>query len=1100
MASNLFNSIIAGLFGTKAQKDQKALLPYVDQINAETETFKSYTNDELRARGAALRQEAREAIRPLQEEIATIKERLDREELSMEEREKQFHRIDQLEKEIGEQVEVVLNRILPPTFALVRETARRFAEHEEIEVTASEFDRKLAGQGKDFLRIDGDKAIYVNHWQAGGSPVTWDMVHYDVQLMGGVVLHQGKIAEMSTGEGKTLVATLPVFLNALPGLGVHVVTVNDYLARRDSQWMGPIYMFHGLSVDCIDLHEPNSAERRQAYEADITFGTNNEFGFDYLRDNMAFSPEGLVQRQHNYAIVDEVDSVLIDDARTPLIISGPTSRSNDQMFEEFRPEVEMLVNAQQKLVTQQLAEAKKLVAEGKNDEGGKLLLRAFKGLPKYKPLIKFESEPGVKNLRLKTENFYMQENSKNMHLITDDLFFVIDEKSNSVELTDKGIDMLSNRASDPHFFILPDIGSEIAELEHREGTADEKARAREELMRQYSEKAERLHTIQQLLRAYAMFERDVEYVIADNQVKIVDEQTGRVLEGRRYSDGLHQAIEAKEHVKVEAATQTFATVTLQNYFRMYRKLAGMTGTAETEAGELWDIYKLDVVVIPTNKPVVRADNDDLIYKTAREKFAAVIDEIERLVAQGRPVLVGTTSVEISEMLSRMLKFRKITHNVLNAKQHQREAEIVAMAGKPGTVTIATNMAGRGTDIKLTPETREAGGLAIIGTERHESRRVDRQLRGRSGRQGDPGSSAFYVSLEDNLLRLFGSDRLAKMMDRLGHKEGDVIQHPWISKSIERAQRKVEQNNFGIRKRLLEYDDVMNMQRERIYSRRRHALHGERLEEDIADMIASVAAEMAADYAQLGDYHEFSEAVMRNFAMVNTISEEEYMKANEPELRELIEKMVWDRYTLRMRTIAQRALPVFRNVIDEHGDRYENILVPISDGRRNLQIPINLRKAIETDGRELVKGIARSIILLEIDDHWQQHLLAMDELKQSVQNASYEQKDPLIIYKFEGYGLFEKMMSALNMDIVQLLLKAHLPTAQEDGGSVQEAPAKRVQPSRQQHLQTGRSEVQANRTSERSNTPIRNETKIGRNDPCPCGSGKKYKHCCGKHEA
>ncbi len=1100
MASNLFNSIIAGLFGTKAQKDQKALLPYVDQINAETETFKSYTNDELRARGAALRQEAREAIRPLQEEIATIKERLDREELSMEEREKQFHRIDQLEKEIGEQVEVVLNRILPPTFALVRETARRFAEHEEIEVTASEFDRKLAGQGKDFLRIEGDKAIYVNHWQAGGSPVTWDMVHYDVQLMGGVVLHQGKIAEMSTGEGKTLVATLPVFLNALPGLGVHVVTVNDYLARRDSQWMGPIYMFHGLSVDCIDLHEPNSAERRQAYEADITFGTNNEFGFDYLRDNMAFSPEGLVQRQHNYAIVDEVDSVLIDDARTPLIISGPTSRSNDQMFEEFRPEVEMLVNAQQKLVTQQLAEAKKLVAEGKNDEGGKLLLRAFKGLPKYKPLIKFESEPGVKNLRLKTENFYMQENSKNMHLITDDLFFVIDEKSNSVELTDKGIDMLSNRASDPHFFILPDIGSEIAELEHREGTADEKARAREELMRQYSEKAERLHTIQQLLRAYAMFERDVEYVIADNQVKIVDEQTGRVLEGRRYSDGLHQAIEAKEHVKVEAATQTFATVTLQNYFRMYRKLAGMTGTAETEAGELWDIYKLDVVVIPTNKPVVRADNDDLIYKTAREKFAAVIDEIERLVAQGRPVLVGTTSVEISEMLSRMLKFRKITHNVLNAKQHQREAEIVAMAGKPGTVTIATNMAGRGTDIKLTPETREAGGLAIIGTERHESRRVDRQLRGRSGRQGDPGSSAFYVSLEDNLLRLFGSDRLAKMMDRLGHKEGDVIQHPWISKSIERAQRKVEQNNFGIRKRLLEYDDVMNMQRERIYSRRRHALHGERLEEDIADMIASVAAEMAADYAQLGDYHEFSEAVMRDFAMVNTISEEEYMKANEPELRELIEKMVWDRYTLRMRTIAQRALPVFRNVIDEHGDRYENILVPISDGRRNLQIPINLRKAIETDGRELVKGIARSIILLEIDDHWQQHLLAMDELKQSVQNASYEQKDPLIIYKFEGYGLFEKMMSALNMDIVQLLLKAHLPTAQEDGGSVQEAPAKRVQPRRQQHLQTGRSEVQANRTSERSNTPIRNETKIGRNDPCPCGSGKKYKHCCGKHEA
>lgn len=1094
MSGNFLTRAVSLLFGTKAAKDQRALMPYVEAVNAAWPALKELSNDGLRERGRAIREEVRGAIRPLQDEIASIKGRLDVEELDLKAREGLFARVEELEKTIGTTVEEKLNEVLPETFAVVRETARRFAENEIIEVTASDFDRQLAGQGKDFLSIDGDKALYKNHWMAGGSEVTWDMVHYDVQIMGGVVLHQGKIAEMSTGEGKTLVATLPVFLNALPGLGVHVVTVNDYLARRDSQWMGPLYEFHGLSVDCIDLHDPSSEARRKAYQADITFGTNNEFGFDYLRDNMAFAPEGLVQREHNYAIVDEVDSVLIDDARTPLIISGPTSRDGDQMFEEFRSEVELLVNAQQKLVTQQLAEARKLYAEEKNEEAGKQLLRVFKGLPKYKPLIKFESEPGVKNLRLKTENFYMQENSKNMHLITDDLYFVIDEKSNAVELTDKGIDLLSTRASDPEFFVLPDIGSKIADLEHAELDADMKARAREELLRQYSDKAERLHTVQQLLRAYTMFEKDVEYVVADNQVKIVDEQTGRVLEGRRYSEGLHQAIEAKERVKIEAATQTFATVTLQNYFRMYRKLAGMTGTAETEAGEFWSIYKLDVVVVPTNKPVIRDDREDLIYKTAREKYAAVIEAIKELVAQGRPALVGTTSVEISERLSRMLKMQKIPHNVLNAKQHQREAEIVAMAGKTGAVTIATNMAGRGTDIKLTPEVRAAGGLAIIGTERHESRRVDRQLRGRAGRQGDPGSSTFYVSLEDNLMRLFGSDRLARMMDRLGHQEGDVIQHPWISKSIERAQQKVEQNNFGIRKRLLEYDDVMNLQRERIYSRRRHALFGERLEEDMSDIIAGVCGELANAYAGTEDYGEFSREVMRTFSMENSISEKEFRSSSEDQLAMLLSEMAWDRFNLRMKTIAQRAMPVLERVVEDHGDKYDNILVPLSDGRRGIQIVVNLRKAIETEGRELIKGISRSVVLHEIDEHWQQHLLAMDELKQSVQNATYEQKDPLIIYKFEGYGLFEKMMSELNRDILQIILKLHLPMGEQE--DVREAPEAR-RDRRNSQLQTSRDEVSSQRTAPKQNVPVRREVKVGRNDPCPCGSGKKYKHCCGR---
>ena len=1092
-----FGSIVAKLFGSKSERDQKELRPIVDACNALKSELQLLSHDELRARAQSLRSEVRGAIAEEQKEIAELKERLDREVLSLPERQKLFSRIDALKTRIGENVEAALTKAEPLAFAIVRETARRFAENPTLTVTATDFDRQLAGAGKDFVRIEGDKAIYQNHWKAGGNEITWDMGHYDVQLMGGAVLHAGKIAEMSTGEGKTLVATLPVFLNALPGLGVHIVTVNDYLSKRDSEWMGPLYEFHGLSVDCIDKHEPNSEARRKAYRADITFGTNSEFGFDYLRDNMAFSADSLVQREHNYAIVDEVDSVLIDDARTPLIISGPTPKGDDQMFEEFLPHVEQLVNAQQKLVTNLFTEAKRLISEGKEKEGGEQLLRVYKGLPKYKPLIKYESEEGIKNLRVKTENFYMQENNKRMPEITDELYFVIDEKLNAVELTEKGIDLISKRVSDPQFFILPDVASAVADIEHGPDTPDMKERKKEELLRQYSDKAERLHTVQQLLRAYTMFEKDVEYVVTNNAVQIVDEQTGRVLEGRRYSEGLHQAIEAKEHVKIEAATQTFATVTLQNYFRMYRKLAGMTGTAETEAGEFWSIYKLDVVVIPTNRPVIRKDEEDRVYKTVREKYNAVIEEIEKLVAAGRPVLVGTTSVEISELLSRMLKLRKIPHNVLNAKQHQKEAQVVAEAGRKGQVTIATNMAGRGTDIKLTPEVREAGGLAIVGTERHESRRVDRQLRGRSGRQGDPGSSVFFVSLEDNLMRLFGSSRIISIMDKLGLEEGEVIQHPWISKSIERAQKRMELNNFGIRKRLLEYDDVMNLQRERIYDRRRHALFGEKMEEDIAEMVQGTCEAMAEEFANTNDWDGFRDAVLYTFSMEPTIDRTAFAQASRGELLELLKKMVWERYEQRMATIAQRALPVFQKVLDTHGDRYTDVVTPISDGKRVLQIPINLRRAIDSNGRELSKGIARTILLLAIDDHWQQHLLAMDELKQSVQNASYEQKDPLLIYKFEGFELFERMISELNRDILRTLLKAHIPI--DEGNDAQE-PTRHEQPKRPaQKLQAGRSDTYtSNPQPPQPNQPVVNsDPKVGRNDPCPCGSGKKYKNCHGR---
>ncbi|MBN2519271.1 MAG: preprotein translocase subunit SecA, partial [Bacteroidales bacterium] len=931
----VLNTLLSKIFGSKYERDLNELTPYLEKINAEYEIIKDLDNDSLRKKTLELKQKVHNYLTEENNQIKDLKNRIE-EENDIIEKEKLYDEIDKIEKYIDEKIEIILDEILPTAFSIVKETAKRFKENSELVATATDFDRNLAAD-RDYVNIKGDKAYYKNSWIAGGNEITWDMVHYDVQLIGGVVLHQGKIAEMATGEGKTLVATLPVFLNALTGRGVHIVTVNDYLAKRDSEWMGPIYEFHGLSVDCIDKHQPNSVPRRKAYNADVTFGTNNEFGFDYLRDNMAISPEDLVQRSHNYAIVDEVDSVLIDDARTPLIISGPIPRGDDQSFDEFKPKVERLVNAQRKLVTQQLVDAKRLLSEDdKNEEGRKMLLRCFKGLPKNSALIKYLSEEGNKTLLLKTENFYMQENSKNMHLVTDDLYFIIDEKLHSVELTDKGIDLITDDTDDKDFFVLPDIGSEVAELEKLNLSSKEKLMKKDQLLRDYAVKSERVHTVNQLLKAYALFEKDVEYVLIDNKVKIVDEQTGRIMEGRRYSDGLHQAIEAKERVKVEAATQTFATITLQNYFRMYNKLAGMTGTAETEAGEFWDIYKLDVVVIPTNEPVIRKDYDDLVYKTKREKYNAVIDEIVRLVKEGRPVLVGTTSVEISELLSRMLKIRGIKHNVLNAKLHQREAEIVAHAGKPGTVTIATNMAGRGTDIKLTESVVEAGGLAIIGTERHESRRVDRQLRGRSGRQGDPGTSQFYVSLEDDLMRLFGSERIAGIMDRLGLKEGEVIQHPMISKSIERAQKKVEENNFGIRKRLLEYDDVMNSQREVIYKRRRHALFGERLNVDIANMMFDVCESIVNEYQAEGDFEGFNMELLRNLSIESPVDEQEFVKGNPDEILEKIHKLVIDSFQRKAELIANQVYPVIKDVYEKQSKVYENIVVPITDGAKTYQ--------------------------------------------------------------------------------------------------------------------------------------------------------------------
>ncbi len=1091
----ILNSLLSGFLGNKSDRDLKEINPIVEKVLEIYPVIKALSHDDLRSRSAAIRKKVKEFVLSEEKETEELREKVEDSDMDVEEKEKLYDRLDKLETEIENKYEEVLNEVLPEVFAIVKDTARRFTENEVIEVTANDSDRDLAA-GHENIVIQGEKALWHNHWMAGGNEITWNMIHYDVQLIGGVALHQGRIAEMATGEGKTLVATLPVFLNALTGKGVHLVTVNDYLSKRDSEWMGPIYQFHGLSVDCIDKHQPNSDERRKAYACDITFGTNNEFGFDYLRDNMALSPNDLVQRKHNYAIVDEVDSVLIDDARTPLIISGPVPKGENQEFLALKPRVEMIVNAQKKLVSQLLADAKKLLLEGNTEKAGFLLLQAFKGLPKNKALIKFLSEEGNRTLVHKTENFYMQDNNKNMPKVTEGLFFVIDEKQNAIELSDKGIDMLSP-SDDSTFFILPDIGSEISEIEKSKMDENERILVKDKLLQDYAVKSERVHTVNQLLKAYSLFELDVEYVVIENKVKIVDEQTGRIMEGRRYSDGLHQAIEAKENVKVEAATQTWATITLQNYFRMYHKLSGMTGTAETEAGELWNIYKLDVVVIPTNMPIVRKDSEDLVYKTKREKYNAVIDEIVNLVNHGRPVLVGTTSVEVSELLSRMLKLKQIPHNVLNAKLHQREADIVAEAGRKGTVTIATNMAGRGTDIKLSREVVAAGGLAIVGTERHESRRVDRQLRGRAGRQGDPGSSQFFVCLEDDLMRLFGSERIAGIMDRLGLKEGEVIQHSMISKSIERAQKKVEENNFGIRKRLLEYDDVMNSQREVIYKRRKHALYGERLGVDIANMMDDIVTNLVETYQGQEDYEDFRFELIRSLSIESPFNAEQFKKLEAEEKADSIYKLIRETYKRKEDVIAKQAYPVIKDVYEKQSAVYENIVVPMSDGQRIFRIITNLAKAYKTEARELVRSFEKTVILASIDDSWKEHLRELDDLKQSVQNASYEQKDPLLIYKFESFELFKTMIDVVNRSVVSTLMKGHIPVT--DPGAVQKAQApKRLDLSK---FETNKSEVPkyndpSGSPDRRVVQPVRVEKKVGRNDPCPCGSGKKYKNCHG----
>lgn len=1096
------NKILGVFLGNKADKDMAEIAPIVELIKKEYERIKLLSTDELRAESAKLKAIIQERIKPEEDRITELKELV--ETVDIQEGEKIYQEIDKLEEKIDDKLEEVLNEILPSAFAIVKATAKAFTENEQVIVTATEFDRNLATT-RGSITIEGDKAIWQNKWMAGGSMVTWGMIHYDVQLIGGIVLHQGKVAEMGTGEGKTLVATLAVFLNALTGRGVHLVTVNDYLSKRDSEWMGPMYEFHGLSVDCIDKHQPNSDGRRNAYMSDVTYGTNNEFGFDYLRDNMAINPRDLVQRKHHYSIVDEVDSVLIDDARTPLIISGPVPKGENQKFEELKPKVEKLYAAQRNLVNQCLSDAKRILTnpnstKDEKEEGSALLLRAHKGLPKSKPLIKFLSEEGTKAMMTKTENYHMQDHNKLMHLITDPLFFVIDEKQNSVELTDKGIDLISGDVDDPTFFVLPDVGSDLAEIENNKTlTKEQVLEKKEEVLTNYAIKSERVHTINQLLKAYAMFEKDVEYVIIENKVKIVDEQTGRIMEGRRYSDGLHQAIEAKENVKVEAATQTFATITLQNYFRMYHKLAGMTGTAETEAGELWDIYKLDVVVIPTNRKVIRQDREDIVYKTKREKYNAVIDEITELNRIGRPVLVGTTSVEISELLSRTLKMRGIKHNVLNAKLHAREAEIVADAGMRGMVTIATNMAGRGTDIKLTPEVKELGGLAIIGTERHESRRVDRQLRGRSGRQGDPGSSQFFVSLEDDLMRLFGSDRITGIMDKIGLKEGEMIQHSMITKSIERAQKKVEENNFGIRKRLLEYDDVMNSQREVIYKKRRHALFGERIEVDILNTMYDVIDNLVNEYQANGAYDDFNLELIRLMSIESPVSDQEFARMKAEEIVDKTYHEAVAAYTRRMETIANQAYPVIRDVFEQKAHMYQNIVVPISDGMHIYQIITNLEKAYKNQGKELVKSFQKQTLLATIDDSWKEQLREMDELKQSVQNATYEQKDPLLIFKFESFNLFKVMINKVNRQIVSMLTKGHIPMVEPQ--QVHEGHERRGLD--MSKMSTSKSEVSSGApkpedTREPQHTqPIRVEKRVGRNDPCPCGSGKKFKSCHGK---
>jgi preprotein translocase subunit SecA len=1108
MINSIYN-VVTKIFGSKSERDLKTITPYVPLINEAYAKLQSISDDELRNQTSQFKARIAEYLSDIDAEIASLKAQTAAEGMDMLAKDSVFQQIDKLQKDRDVELEKILLEILPEAFAVVKETARRMSENQQLVVTATDFDKTLSAQTriKKPVKIEGDKAIWSNSWEAAGSMVTWNMVHYDVQLIGGVVLHTGKISEMATGEGKTLVSTLPAYLNALAGQGVHIVTVNDYLARRDCEWNGPLFEFHGLRVDCLDYHQPNSPERRNAYLADITYGTNNEFGFDYLRDNMSRDISELVQRKHHFAMVDEVDSVLIDDARTPLIISGPIPKGDDQQFHQLKPRIEKLVSTQRTYVNNALAEAKKLIEAGNEKDGGFKLLQAYRGLPKNKALIKFLSESGMRQILQKTENVYLQDQQKEMHKVDADLYFIIDEKLNSVDLSEKGVELITSSGEDPHFFIIPDVGGEIAEIEKSAASDEDKLKNKEQLMLDFSIKSERIHTVNQLLKAYCMFERDVEYIIQDDKVKIVDEQTGRVLDGRRYSDGLHQAIEAKENVKVEAATQTYATVTLQNFFRMYHKLCGMTGTAETEAGEFWEIYKLDVVVIPTNRPISRKDDNDVIYKTKREKYNAVIDDVVKLTEAGRPVLVGTASVEVSGLLGCVLTLRKLKHNVLNAKQNQREADIVAEAGQSGTVTIATNMAGRGTDIKLGAGVKEAGGLAIIGTERHESRRVDRQLRGRAGRQGDPGSSRFYVSLEDDLMRLFGSERISSIMDRLGMKEGENIEHSMITKNIERAQRKVEQNNFGTRKRLLEYDDVMNAQREVIYSKRRNALYGDKLELDINNMLADLSYELVEMYQEDKNFGEFKLELIRLFAYETTLDDNEFLNGKTEKIADQLYTQLLTHYTQKRAHLAEQAWPVIKDLYETRGSQIEFVGIPFTDGVKGMQIAVPLKKAYDNKAIEVAATFEKMATLFIIDDEWKEHLREMDELKQSSQNAALEQKDPLLIYKLESFNLFKSMVSRMNRDVLPMLFKGYIPA--QNASQMQEAKAPK--PQAQPKLQTSRTDDPENvqramalaaaaaGQNERKQEQIINTTKIGRNDPCPCGSGKKYKACHGKEE-